>query len=68
MVGIAALLTTVERVCLIELGVEIVNVPLAHLTRDQIEAPSIVVRFKAHVSKHVRELTLVAVSPRHWVY
>ena len=41
-IGISALLTTVQRVDLVEFSIEIVDVPFAHFTRNEIKTPIVV--------------------------
>ena len=47
----------IKRISFIELGIEVIDVALAHLSRPQIKAPAVIVRLQAHVRQHVRELS-----------
>ena len=57
----------IEGIGFVELGVEIVDVALAHLSCAQVEAPAVVVRFQPHIGQHVRELPLLARGRGHRV-
>ena len=47
----------IEGISFIELGIEVIDVALAHLSRPQIKAPTVIVRLQAHVRQHVRKLS-----------
>ena len=56
-----------DRVGLVELGIEVVDIALAHLTGAHIEAPSIVIGLKAHIGQHMRKFAFPAICRRHGI-